>query len=85
MSEDPSIAIIAALVGGDRWLSADACAIYLGLESSNRPNRRKFLEHVACLPSFPQPLVIGARKSWKKSEVDDWAQDQRRRKTTRAA
>ena len=73
MSErtDPT-AIIAALVEGDRWLSADGCAAYLGLFRPNgEPNRRRFLERVACLPDFPAPNPI--TRTWKKSEVDAWA------------
>lgn len=81
MSVEPAmLAVIAALVGGDRWLNADACAVYLGLRATKRgdPNRRAFLERVACRPGFPKPLEIGAEKVWKKSEVDEWAEDQRR-------
>lgn len=70
-------AMIAALVAGDRWLSADACAVYLGmLTPQGRPNRRGFLERVACRPDFPKPNPI--TRSWKKSEVDLWAMNQRR-------
>jgi hypothetical protein len=70
-------AMIAALVAGDRWLSADACAVYLGmLTPQGKPNRRGFLERVACRPDFPKPNTI--TRSWKKSEVDLWAMNQRR-------
>jgi hypothetical protein len=70
-------AMIAALVAGDRWLSADACAVYLGmLTPQGKPNRRGFLERVACRPDFPKPNTV--TRSWKKSEVDDWAMNQRR-------
>lgn len=76
---DTTIALIAALVHGDRWLNADACAVYLGmLTPKGEPNRRGFLERVACRPDFPTPLTLGAGKAWKKSEVDDWAEEQRR-------
>lgn len=79
MSETESLAIIAALVQGDRWLSADACAVYLGMVTpQGKPNRRGFLERVACKPDFPAPLELGNQKSWKKSEVDAWATEQRR-------
>lgn len=78
MSEkDETLAIIAALVAGDRWLSADACAVYLGMVTpAGKPNRRGFLERVACRPDFPKPNPI--TRSWKKSEVDEWASAQRR-------
>lgn len=70
-------AMIAALVAGDRWLSADACAVYLGmLTPQGKPNRRGFLERVACRTDFPKPNTI--TRSWKKSEVDLWAMNQRR-------
>lgn len=78
-AHDP-IALIAALVAGDRWLSADACAAYLG-----GITRRTFLETIACKPNFPAPLPLGKVKAWKKSEVDQWAENYRRGKTTRAA
>lgn len=73
------VSLIAALVQGDRWLSADACAVYLGMVTAQgNPNRRGFLERVACRPDFPKPLELGQQKSWKKSEVDEWADEQRR-------
>lgn len=73
------LALIAALVAGDRWLNADACAVYLGmLATDGKPNRRKFLEKIACKPSFPKPLTLGGSRSWKKSEVDEWAEEARR-------
>lgn len=76
---DATLTMIAALVAGDRWLNADACAVYLGLVTpKGAPNRRRFLERVACLPGFPRPLEVGSQKAWKKSEVDDWALEQRR-------
>jgi hypothetical protein len=79
MSESEALALIAALVAGDRWLSADACAVYLGMVTPNgKPNRRGFLERVACKPDFPVPLELGNQKSWKKSEVDEWAREQRK-------
>lgn len=72
-----TLAIIAALVAGDRWLSADACAVYLGMVTpAGKPNRRGFLERVACRPDFPRANLV--TRSWKKSEVDDWASEQRR-------
>jgi hypothetical protein len=80
MSEQATLSVIAALVAGDRWLNADACAVYLGLRPTKKgePNRRGFLERIACQPGFPKPLELGADKVWKKSEVDEWAEEQRR-------
>lgn len=75
---DDTVAMIAALVAGDRWLSADACAAFLGGIA-----RRTFLEKVACRPDFPAPAkILGTTKVWKKSEVDAWAD---RRRVSRAA
>lgn len=63
-----------------QWLSADECATYFGLKPTKKgePNRRGFLERLAALPDFPQPLVIGNQKTWKLSEIEDWAEDYRR-------
>jgi len=79
MSNDieQTLTLIAALVTGDRWLSADACAVFLGMVTpAGKPNRRGFLERVACRPDFPKANPV--TRSWKKSEVDDWANEQRR-------
>ncbi|WP_064748166.1 hypothetical protein [Lysobacter antibioticus] len=81
---DASIATLAALLTGDCWLSADACAVFLGLTTKKgEPNRRGFLERVACRSSFPKPLIIGNEKKWKKSEVALWAEDERRHPSAR--
>jgi len=77
IENNSAYAMIAALVAGDRWLNADACAVFLGmLTPAGRPNRRGFLERVACRPDFPSPNSV--TRSWKKSEVDEWAMSQRR-------
>jgi hypothetical protein len=79
VSENETLALIAALVHGDRWLNADACAVYLGMVTpGGKPNRRGFLERVACRPDFPAPLTTGTQKSWKKSQVETWALEQQR-------
>ena len=67
------VAMLAALVSGDRWLSAEACAVYIG-----GIKRRTFLEKIACRPDFPAPAkVLGTTKVWRKSEVDSWIERQR--------
>jgi predicted DNA-binding transcriptional regulator AlpA len=71
--EDDIANILALLMKGDCWLSADACAAYLG-----GIKRRTFLETIACRPDFPNGLPVGNRKAWKKSEVEEWAQNTRR-------
>lgn len=79
MSEEKTdtYAMIAAMVSGDRWLCADSAALYLGMVTpKGSPNRRGFLERVACRPDFPKPNPI--TRSWKKSEIDLWAMNQRR-------
>lgn len=74
---DETVTLIAALVAGDPWLSADACAVYLGMvKPDGKVNRRGFLERVACRPDFPKQNP--ATRSWKKSQVDDWAREQQR-------
>ena len=81
---DCTLATLAALIEGDRWLNADSCAVYFGLIVANgkpnagKPNRRGFLQRVACRHSFPKPLVIGNEKKWNKSEIARWAKDQQR-------
>lgn len=68
----------------DRWLNSDECADYFGLrhvrrgDAADLPNRRGFLERFASLPGFPKPLAIGGEKRWKLSELDEWADEQRR-------
>lgn len=68
-----TLAALAAMISGDRWLSADACAAYLG-----QIKRRTFLETIACRPDFPAALPIGKVKAWKKSEVEAWAERSRK-------
>ena len=76
-SQAELLGLLAGMIHGDRWLSADACAVYLGmLTPQGKPNRRGFLERVACRPDFPKPNPV--TRSWKKSEVDEWATNQRR-------
>lgn len=64
----------------DRWLNSDECAEYFGLRHTRagKPNRRGFIERIAALASFPKPLVIGGEKRWKLSELEEWADEQRR-------
>jgi hypothetical protein len=77
IDRDETVTMIAALVAGDPWLSADACAVYLGMvKPDGKINRRGFLERVACLPDFPKANPV--TRSWKKSEVDDWSREQQR-------
>lgn len=68
----------AALADGDRWLSAYAAAIHLGMmDSSGGVKLRSFLD-LAATPTFPEPLRIGKNRMWRKSEIDTWAMEQRR-------
>ena len=50
-------ALLAAMIHGDRWLSASACTASLG-----QIRRRTFLENIACQPDFP----MGKVKAWNK-------------------
>lgn len=71
--------LLAATAQGDVWLNADAAAIALGMISPNgEPNRRAFLDRVACLPNFPAALKIGTQKKWRKSALMQWAEDEAR-------
>lgn len=64
----------------DRWMCADECAKYFGLRPTKKgePNRRGFLERIACRPSFPKPLMVGNEKKWSYNEVHAWALEERR-------
>lgn len=62
----------------DRWLNADECAVLLGCTKGGKPNRRYFLETFAVLPGFPKPLCVKAHRAWRESEVEEWAENQRR-------
>lgn len=70
-----SIAALAALMKGDCWIDADACALVLGMVSkkTGEPNRRGFLERIATLPSFPRRHPITG--SWRKADVIEWADE----------
>jgi predicted DNA-binding transcriptional regulator AlpA len=73
---DP-VAMLAAMLNGDRWLNAEACAIFVGAVST-----RAFLERIACKPGFPKPNRATGRPVWKRSEVDEWME---RTRSSRAA
>jgi len=80
MADSDTLAVLAALIEGDRWLNADAAAVYLGMIAADgKPNRRSFLERVACRVDFPAPLQIGQERKWRKSEIDRWALVRRRK------
>ncbi len=69
MSEQTEIVeLLAALVGGDRWLSAASAAAYLG-----QMPKKTFLEQAA-KPGFPRPTQYGKRRMWRKSELDQHAE-----------
>lgn len=84
MSESIDIATIAAMAAHAEWLSADACAFLLGLTTRDgKVNRRAFLERVAPRESFPEPMLLGAKKLWRRADVVLWAEDEA--KISRAA
>lgn len=72
---DNQISTLAALIRGECWINADACALLLGImcRGSGKPNRRAFMEKIACRPDFPRQHPV--TKSWRKSEVLDWAEE----------
>lgn len=70
--------VTAALADGDRWLNSYAAAIHLGMmDASGGVKLRAFLE-LAATPDFPDPLRIGKNRVWRKSELDEWAFEERR-------
>lgn len=76
---DDSALVLAASLEGDRWLCADQCAVLLGMFTpAGKINRRGFLERIAIRSSFPKPLQLGGEKKWKRSEVMQWAENERR-------
>lgn len=78
-TKDYTLDALAAGALGDLWLSADAVALVLGMMTpKGLPNRRGFLEHVACRPGFPRPVQIGNQKKWRKSAVMEWAEEEAR-------
>ena len=73
------VATLAALLDGDRFINADACALLLGMEKDGKANRDGFMRNIASLPDFPKPLELNSRsRSWLRSEVMTWARNQRR-------
>lgn len=73
---DELIALQKAARIKDRWLDADALAAMFSR------SRRYVLERLVILPGFPEPLP-GNR--WLESEVQEWALEYRKQKTSRAA
>ncbi|HEL3158049.1 TPA: hypothetical protein UMF67_001768 [Stenotrophomonas maltophilia] len=79
MAEEIDVNTIAAMARDAEWLNADACAFILGLTNrEGKVNRRAFLERVAVRTTFPKPMVIGAKKLWKREAVVMWAEDEAR-------
>lgn len=79
MAEEIDVNTIAAMARDAKWLNADACAFILGLTNrEGKVNRRAFLERVAVRTTFPKPMVIGAKKLWKREAVVMWAEDEAR-------
>lgn len=83
--EKTSAAVLsAALADGDRWLAPLAAAIHLGMmDRLGEVKLRSFLA-IADTPGFPDPLRIGKNRMWRKSELDEWAIEQRRIQSVRA-
>jgi len=81
VADNDTLAVLAALISGDRWLNADAAAVHLGMITAHgSPNRRGFLERAASRADFPAPLRIGQERKWRKSEIDKWALLRRRKR-----
>lgn len=79
MSENENIlALVAALVDGDRELCAESAAVVLG----NLP-LSTFYQYAA-KPDFPRPVRIGKSRKWRRSALLEWA-DKERARQNRAA
>lgn len=77
--KDYTVEALAASGPGDLWLSADGAAIVLGLIGpTGKPNRRSFLETLACQPGFPGGMKISNQTKWRKSDLMNWADEQAR-------
>lgn len=78
--EDPILAVVAAMIAGDRWLAADAAAVYMG-----QMPRQTFVQ-LSARPGFPVATWLGKRRVWKKSELDAYVERERvRQQRQRAA
>lgn len=78
MADDRHDPVSAALAPGDRWLSPYAAAIHMGMMGSEGGVKVRSFLSLADTPGFPEPLRIGKLRSWRMSELDEWAEEQRR-------
>lgn len=62
----------------DRWLSATEAAVHLGMMARDGHVKLRSFLALADTPGFPEPLRIGKLRSWRLSELDAWAFEQRR-------
>lgn len=82
--EQTDVSTLAAMARDAEWLCADACAFILGLTTrTGKVNRRAFLERIAVRSSFPKPMLLGAKRLWRRADVVRWADDEA--KISRAA
>lgn len=70
--------VAAALSDGDRWLAPLAAAIHLGMMDRDGGVKLRSFLALADTPGFPAPLRTGKLRAWRKSELDAWAEEQRR-------
>lgn len=78
-AKDYTLIALVASGHGDVWLCADSTAVALGMFTpKGLPNRRGFLENVACQPGFPAGVQIGNQKKYRKSAVMEWAEEEAR-------
>jgi hypothetical protein len=70
--------VSAAMAAGDCWLSPYSCAIHLGLIDADGHVKLRTFQALKDTPGFPAPLRIGKNSVWRKSELDEWAHEQRR-------
>lgn len=70
--EHDPLAVIAAMLDGDRALGMEASALCLGI-----PPRT--FQKLAARPGFPKPAKMGKRLTWRRRELMDWWESERDR------
>lgn len=65
MSEQSALAVIAAMLEGDRALNLEASALVLGIAPGT-------FRQLAARPGFPKPAKMGKRLTWRRRELLDW-------------
>lgn len=72
------IAVIAAMVDGDRYLDVDGARILLGNLAPAT------FRQYAAKPGFPKAVKLGKGRKWRRRELLDWADRERDRQNLAA-